>query len=130
MHTAVQVLAIINFAVIGLSHALQPQAWSRFFGDLAARGTTGVFLNAMLHLVPGTLIVAFHNVWTGVPVILTLIGWGFTVKGALYLFLPSVGTRSLKLASQRDPRMFVYAGLLLLLVALALAVSLLSNDTA
>jgi len=62
--------------VIGLSHVAQPRAWVEFFVWLRGKGHAGVFVNGFLSLGFGSFIVAFHNVWNGLPVILTLLGWG------------------------------------------------------
>jgi len=39
-------------------------------------GRCGVFIEGLFTLNCGALVVAFHNVWTGLPVVVTLIGWG------------------------------------------------------
>ncbi|MFN2563748.1 MAG: hypothetical protein ABR499_01885 [Gemmatimonadaceae bacterium] len=62
---AIELYAAVNFLVIGLSHLLQPRAWVDFFVWLRTKGHTGVFLNGMLSLAFGSIIVAFHNVWAG-----------------------------------------------------------------
>ena len=49
--------------------------------DLHSKGEVRSFLNALLHFPLGVLIVSFHNVWHGLPVVLTLIGWGLECDG-------------------------------------------------
>ena len=80
MERAIEVYAALNFFVIGLSHAFQPRAWVDFFILLREKGHLGVFANGMLSFSLGSLIVAFHNVWTGLPAFLTVIGWMQIVK--------------------------------------------------
>ncbi len=65
MERAVEIYAIINFTVIGISHVLRPRAWVDFFELLRQRGEAGVFAVGLLNLVFGSIIVAFHNVWSG-----------------------------------------------------------------
>jgi uncharacterized membrane protein len=93
MEQAVQMFAAIGFLVIGLSHLLQPRSWVAFFQDLAARGSAGVFLEGFLLLNFGAIIVAFHNVWHGPPLVLTLIGWAQLLKGIGRFVAPQVGLR-------------------------------------
>ena len=50
METAVEVLAIVQFTVIGLSHLFQPRHWAEFFIRLREQGTTGVFVVAFTSL--------------------------------------------------------------------------------
>jgi len=82
MEHAAQLFAAISFLVIGLSHLIQPKAWVAFYQALAGRGTSGAFLEGFLLLNFGAFIVAFHNVWHGPAMVLTLIGWSQVLKGA------------------------------------------------
>src|SRR6185295_3668502 len=93
MEQAIQVFAAIGFLVIGLSHLGQPRSWVLFYQALAARGTPGVFLEGFLLLNFGAFIVAFHNVWHGPPLVLTLIGWAQLLKGIGRFVAPQVGLR-------------------------------------
>ena len=43
MERSVEVLAIILFGVLGLSHILQPRAWVEFFILLRGKGEAGAF---------------------------------------------------------------------------------------
>jgi hypothetical protein len=92
---AVELYAAVHLTVIGLSHVLQPGAWVRFFLLLRAQGTTGAFVNGFMSLVFGAIIVAFHNIWEGGAVVLTLLGWAQIVKAAVNFCAPLVGLRSL-----------------------------------
>src|SRR5688500_6092972 len=118
MERAAQIFAAVNFIVIGLSHILQPRAWVDFFVMLRAKGNAGVFANAMLSLFVGSIIVAFHTVWTGLPIVLTVVGWGQVVKGLLNLTMPSIGARTLARVSVERSSEFIAAGAVLLAVGL------------
>lgn len=100
MQQATQVFAAISFLVIGLSHLAQPKAWVAFYQALAARGTPGVFLEGFLLLNFGAIIVAFHNVWDGPALLLTLIGWAQVLKGLGRFLAPQVGLRAMQCASR------------------------------
>ncbi len=114
MQRAIQIFAAVNFIVIALSHILQPRAWSEFFIALRAKGHAGVFANAMLSLLVGSIIVAFHNVWTGLPTVLTVVGWAQVLKGLINLTVPSIGVRTLARVSVERSHEFVAAGVVLL----------------
>ena len=120
MERGIQLFAAINFLVMGLSHILQHEAWKAFFTTLRDRGVTGNFLNAMLALAMGSFIVAFHNVWSGIPLLLTLYGWAAVAKGALYLIVPQFGQRSLEHATRKDSRLFIVPGVVLVALGAAL----------
>ena len=118
---ATEVFAVVNFVVIGLSHLAQPRVWVEFFAVLRAKGYPGVFANGMLSLLVGSIIVAFHNVWSGVPVVLTLIGWGQVIKGLVALIAPSVSMKGLMRVSEKRAYEFQYAGALFLVLSAVIA---------
>ena len=93
MEQATQVFAAVSFLVIGLSHLSQPEAWVAFYQALAARGMPGVFLEGFLALTFGAIIVAFHNVWHGPALVLTVVGWAQVLKGLARFVAPHVGLR-------------------------------------
>jgi hypothetical protein len=72
----------------GLSHALQPSRWAALFGDLLPRPCAALYIG-IFTLPLGLLIVLTHNVWVlGLPVVVTVIGWAWTVKSVGYLLYP------------------------------------------
>ena len=110
MELAIQKLAIVNFFVIGLSHIIQPRAWAQFFIDIREKGATGSFIIAFIHFPLGALIVAFHNVWHGLPMILTFIGYALVLKGLVYFIFPKHGLKSLSRVSLEKSWEFVAGG--------------------
>jgi hypothetical protein len=110
MELAVTRLALIVFLITGVSHIVQPRAWAQFFIDLSGKGEVGSFLNALLHFPLGLIIVSFHNVWHGLPLVLTLIGWGLVLKSFIYFVFPKHGLRVLARVSIERSREFVVAG--------------------
>jgi uncharacterized protein YjeT (DUF2065 family) len=110
MELAIQKLAIVNFLVIGLSHIIQPRAWAQFFIDIREKGATGSFIIAFIHFPLGALIVAFHNVWHGLPMILTFIGYALVLKGLVYFIFPKRGLKSLSRVSLEKSWEFVAGG--------------------
>lgn len=128
MERAIQIYAIINFAVIGLSHAIRPKAWVAFFVYLRERGEAGVFATAFLSLLFGSIVVAFHNVWSGIPIVLTLIGWAQVIKATLYFVFPAFGLRKLQIPSAERANLFVVPGILFLALAALLGYHVVSGE--
>jgi uncharacterized protein YjeT (DUF2065 family) len=111
MESAIQNLAIVTFFIIGLSHIVQPRVWAQFFIDIREKGSTGSFITAFIHFPLGALIVAFHNVWHGLPMILTFIGYALMLKCLVYFVFPKIGLKSLSRVSIEKSREFVVAGI-------------------
>jgi hypothetical protein len=121
MERSVEVLAVILFGVIGLSHLLQPRAWVDYFILLRGKGEAGAFVDGFVHLPLAGGIIAFHNVWSGIPVVLTVLGWCFLIKSLLRFCLPKQGLRMMALVSVERAWGFQVAGAGLVLVAGLLA---------
>jgi hypothetical protein len=117
MVRAVEIYAVLNFVVIGLSHVVRPRAWVELFTFLRERGETGVFANAFLSLIFGSIVVAFHNVWTGIPLILTLLGWAQVLKAFVYFVFPAYGLRKMQIPSPERSHLFIAPGVLFLVLA-------------
>ena len=126
MEIAIEKLVALCCLVFGLSHVLQPRMWVDFFIYLREKGETGVVVVALLHLPFGALIVSTHNIWHGLPMIVTIIGWGWTLKGTLYLLYPKHALRMFQLVSHKRAWHFVAGGAALIVVSLLIIYSLLN----
>jgi uncharacterized protein YjeT (DUF2065 family) len=116
MEAAIERLAALAFFLNGLSHIAAPGAWARLFIAMRERGDMGGLMNAYLHFPIGILILAFHPVWSGPGLIVTLIGCALTLKGVLYLMWPRLALRSLAHVSEERAGRFRIAGLFSLLL--------------
>ena len=112
MQRAIELLACIQFLIMGLSHLLQPRAWVAFFIALRDQGLPGVFVNGFLTLWGGSLIVALHNEWSGLPAILTLIGWSQVIKAAVCFVAPQRALRGWQRIAMERAWEFQVAGVL------------------
>ena len=63
-----------------------------------------------IHFPLGVLIVAFHNVWHGAPLVLTLIGYSLVLKSLSYFVFPKRGLKTLSRVSLERSWEFVVAG--------------------
>jgi len=127
MELAIQKFSVICFVVIGLSHIFQHRAWAEFFIRLREKGETGNFVNAFLTLPMGALIVAFHNVWSGIPMVLTIMGWAYCLKSLIYFVYPKHGLRMLARVKVEKSYEFAVAGASLVVYACLLAYSIYSK---
>jgi hypothetical protein len=88
MQLFVEQFVTVVLLATGLSHAVQPSRWAALFGDLLPRPYAALYIGTFT-LPLGLFIVLTHNVWVlGLPVVFTVIGWGWTFKGLLYLLWP------------------------------------------
>lgn len=129
MERSVEVFAVIHFAITGLSHALRPRAWAEFIIWLHSRGHAGVFVHGFISLGFGSVIVAFHNVWSGLPAVLTVVGYMYLVKASLCFLLPETQMRTLGRVSVERAWEFRIPGVVYVALGALLAYSLaLRND--
>lgn len=117
MERAVETFAVIQLLIIGVSHVAFPRAWVEFFVWLREKGLPGAFANGFTSLAFGSIVVAFHRVWSGVPLVLTLFGILNLVKAAQCFLFPALALRSMQRVSLERSREFVVAGVISLVVA-------------
>jgi hypothetical protein len=117
LERGVEVYAIVNLLVIGVSHVVRPRVWVELFVALRERGEAGVFGVALLNLIFGSIIAGFHNVWSGLPAVLTVVGWANVIKALVYFVFPGVGLRRLKALSLERGWMIRVAGVGFLIIA-------------
>jgi hypothetical protein len=110
MGRSVEILAIILLGTIGFSHIVQPKAWVDFFILLRGKGEPGAFMEGFLNLPLAAFIVGFHNIWSGIPVVLTLVGWGLLIKSTIRFCAPKVGLRLMGRVSVERSWEFQVAG--------------------
>jgi len=110
MERSVEVLAVIMSGVLGLSHILQPKAWADFFILLRGKGEAGAFVDGLVNLPLAAVIIGFHNIWSGIPVVLTLVGWGLLIKSLIRFCAPKLGLRVMARVSVERAWEFQVAG--------------------
>jgi protein-S-isoprenylcysteine O-methyltransferase Ste14 len=107
---ALELFAMIQFLIVGLSHLLQRHAWVEFFMWLRERGHAGVFVHGFLSLGFGSMILAFHNVWSGLPSVLTVVGCLYLLKAGPCFLLPGTQMRTLGRVSHERARELAVPG--------------------
>jgi hypothetical protein len=117
MERSVEVFAVILFGVIGLSHILQHKAWAEFFIFLRGKGEPGVFADGFLNLLIAGIIIGFHHTWSGIPAVLTLLGWCFLIKSLIRFCAPKLALRIVARVSLERSWEFQVAGAGLMVLA-------------
>jgi hypothetical protein len=117
MQRSIEVLALVLFGVLGLSHILQPKAWVETFVLIRGKGAPGSFVDGLPYLVLATIVIAFHNVWSGIPMLLTLIGWASLIKSVLRFCVPAWGLKMMARVSMERAWEFQAAGVVLVALA-------------
>ncbi|HVZ93282.1 MAG TPA: hypothetical protein VG797_02115 [Phycisphaerales bacterium] len=79
--------------IVGLSHIIAARQWVAFFNEILPKPWAGLAIG-MFTLPLGLAIAISHNIWVPhFPVVTTIIGWGMSIKGALYLLIPGLPAR-------------------------------------
>ena len=96
MEKGAEIFAALTYFALGLSHIVQPRAWAELFLLLKSQGKAGMFVDGFANLLIGAIIVSFHNVWHGLAMVLTIIGWGQVLKGARILAFPQIHLKQIE----------------------------------
>lgn len=121
MEESLRIFAIIHLALMGLSHVVQHRVWAEFFIWLSGKGRAGVFVHGFLSLGFGSMIMAFHNVWTGLPTVLTVVGVLYLIKATQCFLFPAVSLRSLNRVTVEQSWVFMLPGVMFLILAAVIA---------
>lgn len=128
MEQSVAIFASINFLIMGASHCIRPKTWTEFFGWLTALGRPGAYLNGFLGLLMGSIIVSFHNLWHGVPTLLTVVEWAYLLKSIGIFVWPDWGVRSMAQVETTAPYKFLIAGIGLLVLGVTMLTCVFSGS--
>jgi hypothetical protein len=105
----------ISMLAVGLSHIVLAREWRDFFLLLKRTGVAGIII-AMFTFPLGLLIVLGHNIWVlDLPVIVTVCGWGMTIKSLSYALIPGQAERVIP-ADANAHRKYRVGGFLLLAI--------------
>ena len=74
-------------------------------------------MDGFLNLPMAALIIGFHNVWSGIPMVLTLVGWSLLIKSLLRFCLPKQALKVMARVSVERAWEFQVAGAALMVLA-------------
>jgi len=117
MERSIEIFAVILFGVLGLSHIVQQKAWAEFFIILRSNKEPGAFVDGFLNLPMAAIIIAFHNTWTGIPAVLTLVGWCLLIKSLIRFCAPKIALKVMERVSVERSWEFQVAGVGLMALA-------------
>ena len=91
MQTSILIAKLIGplLLVAGLANVIDPKTF-RAVGEEFLRSRALIFIAGFLALLGGLAIVNTHNVWTGWPVIITILGWASVFAGILRMAFPKL----------------------------------------
>lgn len=116
MERSVELFIAVSTFIVAVSHIVLPTDWATLYRQLHELRRTGAFINGMITLIPGVLIVAGHWVWSFPGIVVTLYGILLVIKSAVCLLFPDVALRSMRRGGD-SPRGFVGAGVVLLFLS-------------
>jgi uncharacterized protein YjeT (DUF2065 family) len=74
-------------AAMGVAMLINRSLFPTMIGEIAHNYAL-IFLSGLLVLLAGVAIVRVHNVWTGWPIIVTVLGWLAIVSGLVRMWFP------------------------------------------
>ena len=116
--TGIERLTALAFLLNGLSHLAAPRAWARFFIEMRDERAVPGFAQRLSARPLGLLIAAFHPVWSGPALLVTLLGWGLVLKGTIYFVWPQLAAKSMAHVSEARVGEFQVAGAVSLVIGL------------
>jgi hypothetical protein len=122
---AIEIFALLNFAIVGLSLIVQPMAWARYFTWMRQEGEAGAVIYGLFCVLWGSLIVSFHPDWHGLLIVLPAFGALQVFEGFVFLVLPAFGLRVMSVFTPERPWLFRLLGLIALVLAAIVCVVLL-----
>lgn len=114
---AIEIFALLNFAIVGLSLVLQPTAWARYFTWMRQEGEAGAVIYGLFCVLWGSLIVSFHPDWHGLLILLPAFGALQVFEGFVFLVLPGFGLRVMSVFTPERLWLFRLLGLIALVLA-------------
>ncbi len=90
MDTSIYIARIMAIAYLSISIAMfvDPKFYTEMIKDFF-KAKHSLYLGGLMALIIGYVIIASHNIWTGWPIIITLLGWMALFKGVFLLAFPN-----------------------------------------
>jgi uncharacterized protein YjeT (DUF2065 family) len=122
---AIEVFALLNFAIVGLSLLIRPTAWARYFAWMRREGEAGAVIYGLFCVLWGSLIVSFHATWHGLIIVLPLFGALQLLEGLIFLVAPAFGLRVMAIFNEESLGLFRLLGLIAVVLAVYIYVLIL-----
>jgi hypothetical protein len=121
MTLPIQFMTGICYLIIGISFILRTDDWRAWVEHLQKDPRVKSLILGAINLLIGAFVLAFHWIWSGVGMIVTILGCIGILKGAVYVLCPGwLGTKLGWFAVRAQPWFkicgLIMAGLALLLL--------------
>jgi len=114
-----QILGMV-FSVLGLSMVLNKK-WMTLVVDEMFKNQGLTWLAGLITLLMGATIVVINNIWTsGLPLIITILGWLTLLKGVFLMLFPNISFSYYKKMNKEN--VFVWGGLFVFILGVMLLV--------
>ena len=114
MEQAVQFVAGVGFLILGLSWLFRAQDWAVWFRHIQQEDRRKALSIGTAGLIVSAMIVGAHPVWTGIPLLLTLVGVAGILESTLYLMFPGALPRILSWYGPRYQGALMFFGFLMI----------------
>jgi uncharacterized protein YjeT (DUF2065 family) len=114
---AIEVFALLNFFIVGLSLVFRARAWAKFFLWMRREGEAGAVIYGLFCVLWGSLIVSFHPDWHGLLVILPAFGVVQLFEGLIFLVSPFAGLRLMSMLTEERLGLIRLLGVIALVLA-------------
>lgn len=116
MEYAIELMVGICFLVLGLSIFLRTHDWIGWVGHIKQQGRNASLVLGVVNLLLGSFILAFHWVWEGLAMIVTIFGVLFTFRSVILLLCPGFLPKMLECLTPRLNGVFKLAGVIVTLI--------------
>ena len=120
MEQSIELMTAICFLVMGLSMLFRTSDWQAWVKHLQAQGRSTSLVLGSINLLLGSFIVAFHWVWEGIGLIVTIFGVLFLLRSVVLLFCPGFLPKMLKKLAPRMGGLVTVSGLVITGIAVLL----------
>ena len=119
MEQSVEIMAGIGFLILGVSILLRPASWAEWVAGIGRRGHSAILTLGGVNILLGPFILAFHWVWSGVAMVLTIVGILLTFRGFLCLLFPDFVKSMIERMTPHLTPLLRFGGLVTMLIGLA-----------
>ncbi len=108
----------ISFALLGLS-MLFNQKWTNVVVEEITKNQAVIWFAGLITLLLGSTIVVLNNDWTsGLPLLVTVLGWLILIKGAVIVLFPDFTISYYRKMNKGN--IFMWGGLIVFVLSLVL----------
>lgn len=123
MELSIQFMAGVSLTLLGLSYLIATKDWIMWIENLERQGRKASLTIGSINLLIGSFILAFHWVWQGWPLLVTLIGAMALLKAATYLLCPGWLPAKLSKIHKQLPGWLKTSGITLSIIGMVIVYS-------